>query len=105
MTGSDEDGNSQAFGETLPTRAPSIVDEVVFHIDFGERLAALSADLRVIVEKMLQGLNHADIAREMSMSRDGFHRRYATPIQKTLFPEWHAKIKKIRHALKTTIVQ
>lgn len=102
VTGADEDGNLQTLADILSIRAQSIVDEVAFHIDFAERMTALPDDLRAIVEKILQGRNHADIAQEMNLSRDAFHRRYATPIQKMIFPEWYAKIKKTRPTPNTT---
>lgn len=91
----DEDGNPQTSADTLPSRTPSLIDEVSFHIDFADRLSALSSELRIIAGSMLQGLSHADIAREMHMSRDAFHRKYAVPIQKALFPKQYVKIKKI----------
>lgn len=100
-TDTDEDGYARTLANTLPSRAPSIVDEVAFLIDFDKRLSALPSNLHAIVEKILHGRSHADIAREMGISRDRFHRRYATLIQKMLFPEWYARIKKTCHASKT----
>lgn len=95
VVGMDLDEKPQTLADALPFCAPCIVDEVAFRIDFAERLAALSDDLQTIVEKMLQGRTHADIAQEMSLTRSKFHRTYATPIQKLLFPEWHAKVRGI----------
>lgn len=105
ITGEDEDGNLQTMADILSTHAPSVVDEVAFRIDFSERFSALPNDLRAIAGKMLQGRNHADIAREMKLSRDAFHRRYATLIQKIIFPEWYAKIKMTRPVPKTSKVR
>lgn len=96
ITSKDENGYSLTLGDVLTTRDPSIADEAAFHIDFVERLSTLPCELRVIVEKMMQGRNHADIAREMNLSRDTFHRKYATRIQKTIFPEQYAKTRKSR---------
>lgn len=95
VLGIDEDGISQTAADALPSREPNIVDEVGFQIDFSERLSALSNTLRMITGKMREGHSHADIAREMKLSRKEFHRKYATSIQKSVFPEWYAKLRKI----------
>ncbi len=91
----DEDGNPLTLMDTLPACSPRTVDEAVFQIDAAARLSALSNELRMIVGKMRQGYTHADIAREMNLSRDAFHRRYVTLIQKTIFPECYAKNRRI----------
>ena len=95
VLGADEDGISQTAADVLPSSSPSIVDEVGFQIDFSERLSSLPDEIRMVVEKMRDGYNHAAIAREMNLSRKAFHRKYAILIQKTIFPGWHAKSRKV----------
>ena len=83
VVGEDESGDPVFLSETIPSKEPSVADEVALRLDLAEAMKRLPDGLASIARRM-GAETQAEIAADLGMTPVQFHRQCATPIRRAL---------------------